>query len=270
MFHLCSRLQFVYFDMLAGRSDFVRPSWRKFPNQVLPFTALKIVLGLCTTAIFAVPLAALAPQIVPLLKQMASTPGQPPSPQFLAIFYGSYAIFALVIGFGLLVCGLLTDFLVPSMAFENTTLGEAFHRMDELIRREPGQFALFVLLKTVIGLVAYFAAIMVWEIVFLIATVIVGGIVALIGWVLHLAGVPTIALAVPGVLLGLAWYALTVGYGMMIAVGPVLTYMDAYALFFLGGRNPILGDMLDASTPPAAAPAMYPYAGYAPPVPPIA
>jgi hypothetical protein len=106
--------------------------------------------------------------------------------------------------------------------------------------------------------------------VFLIATVIVGGIVALIGWVLHLAGVPTIALAVPGVLLGLAWYALTVGYGMMIAVGPVLTYMDAYALFFLGGRYPILGDMLDASTPPAAAPAMYSYPGYAPPVPPIA
>jgi hypothetical protein len=257
--------------MLATRSDFVRPSWRKFPNQVLPFTALKIVLGLCITAIFAVPLAALAPQIVPLLKQVASTPpGQPPSPQFLAIFYGSYAIFALVIGFGLLVCGLLTDFLVPPIAFENTTLGEAFHRMDELIRREPGQFALFVLLKTVIGLVAYFAALMVWEIAFFIVTFIVGGVVVFIGWVLHLAGVPTIALVVPGVLLGLAWDAVTVGYGMMIAIGPVLTYMDAYALYFLGGRYPILGDMLDASTPPPAVPAVYSYPGYAPPVPPVA
>jgi hypothetical protein len=256
--------------MLASRSEFVRPSWRKFPKQVLPFTALKIVLGLCITAIFAIPLAALAPQIIPILKQMASKPpGQPPSPQFLAIFYGSYAIVAMVVGFGMLVCGLLADFLVPPIAFENTTLGEAFHRMDELIRREPGQFALFVLLKTVIGLVAYFAAIIVWEIAFCLVTIIVGGVVVLVGWVLHLAGVPTIALAVPGILLGLAWYALTVGYGMMLAIGPVLTYMDAYALFFLGGRYPILGDMLDASTPPPA-PALYPYPGYAPPVPPVA
>jgi hypothetical protein len=272
VFHLCSHLQFVYFDMVANRSEFVRPSWRKFRGRVLPFTVLKMALGLGMTAIFATPLAALAPQILPIIKHMAArAPGQPPPPEFLAIFYGSYAIFVLVFGLGMLVCGLLADFLVPSLALENTSLREAFHRMDALIRQEPGQFALYVLLKTVLGLVAYFAAIMLWEIAFFLVTFIVGGAVFVLGFLLHLAGVPTIALTVPGIFLAVVWYIFASIYVLAFAIGPVFTWMEAYAIYFLGGRYPMLGDMLDLSTPPPVAPAFHPYApAYPPPVPPTA
>jgi hypothetical protein len=35
-------------------------------------------------------------------------------------------------------------------------------------------------------------------------------------------------------------------------MGSLLTFFQAYALYFLGGRYPILGDLLDRSTPPPA------------------
>jgi hypothetical protein len=44
----------------------------------------------------------------------------------------------------------------------------------------------------------------------------------------------------------------------------VLTFGQAYALYFLGGRYPLLGDLLDRSTPPPA----YAYPAGFPPTPP--
>jgi hypothetical protein len=46
--------------------------------------------------------------------------------------------------------------------------------------------------------------------------------------------------------------------------------MDAYAIYFLGGRYPLLGDLLDRSTPPPPSPLLIPYAAYPPPLPPTA
>jgi hypothetical protein len=48
-------------------------------------------------------------------------------------------------------------------------------------------------------------------------------------------------------------------------MGSLLTFFQAYALYFLGGRYPLLGDLLDRSTPPPA----YAYAAsFPPPAPP--
>jgi hypothetical protein len=52
-----------------------------------------------------------------------------------------------------------------------------------------------------------------------------------------------------------------------LALGTGLTFMESYALYFLGGRYPMLGYLLDRSTPP---PPVYSYSPppsyYAPPV----
>jgi hypothetical protein len=166
-------------------------------------------------------------------------------------FYAGYGILLLVFGTVFLISSLLSDFMVPSLALEDTGLAEAFRRMVELVRREPGEFALYVILKVFLGVGAYFAAIFAWEIAFFLCTLIVGLVVFLLGFLLHLAGVSTIILTILAVPIAIAWYVFLF-YSMMFPVGAVLTYLDAYALYFLGGRYPLLGDLLDRSTPPPA------------------
>jgi hypothetical protein len=151
-----------------------------------------------------------------------------------------------------LISGLLGDFILPSLALEGTTLAEAFRRMGQLIRQEPGEFFLYALLKTVLGGAAYLGVIIAFEIVLLIVVLILFLAAALIGFLLHLAGVPPIVLTFLRIFLLFAFEIFFIGYALLLAIGPVLTFLDAYALYFLGGRYPMLGDLLDRSTPPPA------------------
>ena len=271
VFHLCSRLQFAYFDMVATRGEFVAPAWRKYRARTLPWTTFKIIAGTVVTAVLAVPMTAFIRHLIPAFAQMKQQQPGHVDPQFartIAEIYGGYGLLMLALLGGMLVFGLLGDFIVPSLALENTGVREAFRRMGMLIRQEPGEFALYVLLKTVLGVVGYFGAVIAWEIVAALGTLIVGAVAALIGFVLHLAGVPTALLVAAGVTLAILWYVFIIFYSMMFVIGPVMTWMDAYAIYFLGGRYPVLGDMLDRSTPPPPVPVLDPYTAYPPPLPP--
>jgi hypothetical protein len=136
--------------------------------------------------------------------------------------------------------------------------------MFALIRREPGEFAIYTLLKIGLSFAVYMGALIIWEIGFILITLILEVIFGIIGFVLHLIGVPTIVLIVLAVLIGIVWFVFVTGYTMMLMIGPIFTFLDAYTLYFLGGRYPMLGDLLDRSTPPPT----YAYAtGYPPPPP---
>ena len=260
IFHLSSRLQFAFFDIVVNRGEFVAPAWRKYRSPSLRWTGFKVLAGTIATLFCAAPIVAYVRHLIPVFKELATIkPGQPPPMQFIAAMYGSYAILMLIFGLLFLVSSLLADFIVPSLALENTSLTEAFRRMAELIRREPGEFAIFVLLKIGLGLAAYMGSIFLWEIVFLISTLILGALVVGIGFLLHLAGVPHILLIVVGVFFAIVWYLFALVYSMMLAIGPGLTFLEAYSLYFLGGRYPMLGDLLDQSTPLPSFPATYPY-----------
>jgi len=253
IFHLCSRLQFAYFDMVVNRGEFVAPAWRKYGPQSLSWTGVKVVLGTVVSFACALPIAAYIRHILPLMETLKSmTPGQQPPPQFIGAMFAGYGIILLVFGPFFLVSSLLADFIVPSLALEDTGLAEAFRRMFALIGQEPGEFALFTLLKVGLAVAAVMGVTMAWEIAFILCSLILGGIVLLIGFLLHLVGIPSVVLGVIGVLLAVAWYIFGVFYAMFLAIGPAYTFMDAYALYFLGGRYPMLGDLLDRSTPPPA------------------
>ncbi len=260
-FYLCSRLQFAFFDIVVNRGEFVAPAWRKYGRSSLSWTGFKILIGTLATLAFAVPIAAFIHQLIPMFRTWSEfKPGQPPPMQFMAAFYGGYFVFMLVMGGFYIVSSLLCDFMLPSLALEDTGLREAFRRMVELIRREPGEFAIYTLLKLGLGFAAYMGATIAWEILFLLGTLIVGVVVFLIGFLLHLAGVPTLVLTVLGFFAGALWYIFLM-YSIVFPLGAVLTFLDAYAHYFLGGRYPMLGDLLDRSTPPPAL-------AYAPPYPP--
>ncbi len=264
IFHLCSRLQFTYFDIVVNRGEFVAPAWRKYRSQALPWTVFKVLLGTVVTLACSLPILAYIRHLIPIFLAIHSqAPGHPLPPQFMAAIFAGYGIVLLIFGPFFLVSSLLADFIVPSLALEDTGLAEAFRRLFALIRQEPGQFILYTLLKVVLAIVTVMGAIIAWEIVFLLCTLIVGLVVVLIGVLLHLVGVPPILLTVLGVLSAIVWDLFWVVYGMLLTAGPMYTFLDAYAIYFLGGRYPMLGDLLDRSTPPPA----YAYA-FPPPQPP--
>jgi hypothetical protein len=260
LFYVCSRLQFAWFDMVANHGEFVAPAWRKYGMQSWRWSNLKLALGAVITLMTAVPTVAFVRRLIPYFRSLPVTQrGQPPSPELMhAILsvYASYALLMLFFGLIFFVFSLLASFIVPSLALENTSLSEAFRRMWELVRREPGEFALFALLKLVLGLAGYMCANIAWEIVVLLATLIVGAVVLLFGFLLHLVGVPSVLLTVLGVLVGIVWY-FGIFYTLLFAIGPVFTFLDAYALYYLGGRYPMLGDLLERSTPVRASPVAY-------------
>jgi hypothetical protein len=265
LLYLCSRLRFAFFDIVLNRGEFVGPAWRRYGAQSFKWTVLKVILGTAVTAIFAVPTAAYIRQMITIFSTLQVKPGEQPAPQVEAAIFAGYAVFfAIYFGFAIsyFASSLLSDFIVPSLALENTTLGDAFHRLGRLIKNEPGQFATYAALKLGMAFAGYMTASVAFYIVLLLGVFVVGGIAFLIGLLLHAIGVSIAILTALGIVLGIALYLFIFFYAMVLAVGTVLTFLESYTLYFLGGRYPMLGDLLEYSTPPPT-----PYApppGYAP------
>jgi hypothetical protein len=275
IFYLCSRLRFAFFDIVLNRGEFIAPAWRKHGAASFRWTAFKAILGTLVTVAVAAPIAGIVRHMLPVFAQFKIQPGQQQSPQFIdAIFtmYGAFLLIYLFLGLFYLLSALLSDFIVPSLALESTSLKEAFTRLGKLIRNEPGQFTLYAILKVGLALVGYMAQTIAFYIVILII-VLVSAIVGFLGYLfLHVLGVSPGVMVVFG-FLGMALsgilYVFAVFYGMVIGIGTVMTFLESYTLYFLGGRYLMLGNLLDQSTPPTPAftpPSAYP-AYYAPPPP---
>jgi hypothetical protein len=255
LFVLFSRLQFAYFEVVLNREQFIAPLWRKHRAVYAAWTWLKVVAGVAIVAAFALPIAAYSRRLVELVHSMSSLkPGEMPPAEFFMLFYGGffgiYGIFILLYFVG----SLGYDFLVPSLALESVPLAEAFRRFGRLVRAEPGQFTLYCVLKIVLGLVAHMALGIAFEIVILLIFAVVGVIALIFGVLLHLAGVSTAVLTALAVVIGLLLYLALFGYAMIIGFGAILTFLEAYSLYFLAGRYPLLGELLARSTPPPQAP----------------
>jgi len=72
------------------------------------------------------------------------------------------------------------------------------------------------------------------------------------------------------IIFGAFLYLFTIFYGTFLASGALYTITESYALYFLGGRYPLLGDILDRTTPPSDPIPPAPVSGYVPiaPIPP--
>jgi hypothetical protein len=263
VFYLCSRLRFAFFDIAVNRGEYVAPAWRKYGPQSFKWTLFKVLLGALALLVAAVPLYSYFKHMFGVIAAMQ--PGQQPGPDFVGQVFGGYALFFLVyvlFGIFLLACAVLGDFIVPSLALEDTTLAEAFRRMGALMAAEPGQFLLYAVLKGMLGIASYIGVLVLFEIALVVVVLIVGAIVLLIGFLLHAVGVPLLLLYVVGGLFGFAFYLFAIVYALFFTMGTLMTFFECYALYFLSGRYPLLGELLERSTPPAP---VYQVPGYPPP-----
>lgn len=266
IFWLCSKLQFAFLDVVLNRSQFITPSWRQSQEpagrwtraKMLAGTALAVVLGALFWGVMAHVLGAIqssagkaAGGVGDVLGMMAS----------IVLIYG-------LLGLCFLVLSLVNDFIVPPMLLDNATVHQAWQGVPELVRREPGQVALYALLKGVLGFVGQMAFNIAFEVALYILMLVLGAIGAAIVVALHALGVPTAALSVISITVaGIVGFALFI-YVMPFSAGIVMTFLESYKLYFLGGRYPHLGDLLDRSTPPPVV-RVFPQYDYATPLRPV-
>lgn len=255
-FYISSRLQFVLFDVVLRSDTTVAPIWSRYGGVTWRWMLLKFLF-------FVAALACLAPVVVPLvihiIRAIANSPdGQLADPgSFIVSFIGSVLLillFALIIG----VCYVLVrDFGLPSMALENAPMSVTIQRVLRLIQAEPGQITLYLVillaLRIVCGILCYiilfFAA--------LVAAIPFGG-AGLALWLSlrHSDTAGHIGMIAGCILLGVV-FAIIVILAAITVFGYIFTFFQAYTLYFLGGRYPMLGAYLDPAplpqwTPPPA------------------
>jgi hypothetical protein len=256
MLYVGSRLQLVLLEVAATRQTIIAPIWRRYSRLTWRWLGLKLLFFLLCTVVL---LIALAPVMISMFRNMPPG-GQPPTAALfshIVLFITATFLVILVVGSAYL---LLRDFALPFLALEDLSISETLSRLRSIVGAAPGEVAVYLLLRFVLGLVAAIGAeilIFLTLLVSLIPFALIGGVLWL---ALHHAGTvgtaALIAAAVVGGLVLLVWMA-CVCIGL---VGTVFVFTQSYALYFLGGRYPLLGNILE--------PPPFPYP--TPPPPPLA
>jgi hypothetical protein len=262
LLYIGSRLQLVLVELVATRQTWVGPVWRRVSSTTWRWIGLKILF-------FVGILLVTLPLTIPVLLYFIHHAHQISAGGFFSglriaqiiMFVAAAIVVVLAIS---AVYLLVRDLALPFMALEDCSISDALSRLRAIIDAEPGQVALYVFFRILLGVIFGFVA-EIGVVLVLLISLIPPAIVGLILWfALHGAGVGAkIALIGLGILGGLAFLCWAIFVGVCF-IGSVLTFSQAYALYFLGGRYPLLGDLLDRSTPPPT----YAYAPGYPPTPP--
>jgi hypothetical protein len=241
MLYVGSRLQLVLLEVVATRQTVIAPIWRKYSRLTWRWIGLKLLFFLLCMVVL---LAAFAPIMISMFRNMPSG-GQPPTAAFfshIVLFITAAFLVVLVVGSAYL---LLRDLVLPFLALENLSISDALSRFRAVVTAAPAEIALYVLLRFVLSLVAAIGAEILIFLVLLVSLIpfaIIGGVLWL---AFHHAGTAgtaaLIASAIVGGLVLLAWMA-CVCIGL---IGTVFVFTQSYALYFLGGRYPLLGNILE-------------------------
>jgi hypothetical protein len=262
LFYLSSRMQLVLMDIVATRTTLVVPVWNRTAPRTWRWIGLKIVAFLIAFLVLGVLFA------LPAFYFFHSVrPGNPQSPS--GVFVGSFALFFLIglvsVFVILLLIWSLRDFVLPFLLFEDASMGDSIRRAVALIRREPGSVAFYLFMKFLLGLVAGIAAEFAIFICVLILCLPLGGVAAALWFLLHQTGpFGSAVMYISFALLGLIFLAAFLG-AIICILCAVLTFYQAYTLFFLGGRIPVIGNLLQP--PPMQPPPMAPPPVGTPPMP---
>lgn len=256
-FYLSSRLQFTLFHIVLRSETTVAGIWRRYAAATWRWMGLKLLFFLAALALVT-PI--FIPSVLTLIRDISllSSGDRSHIVGFVVTIFSlvlTVFLFALTVA---VVTILLRDFAVPSMALEGTPLPETIRRVLALTRAETRQVALYVLLRVCLGIAGTFVAWMLLGLLALIVGAPLGGLGFGLWKELHLAGSGAHAGMIAGwVILALALVA-ALAVGIISLFGYLFTFLQAYAIFFLGGRYPLMAQLL--TPPPAPAPPPHPQA----------
>ena len=258
LFYLGSRLQLVMVELVATGQTAIAPLWRKYSHTTWRWIGLRLLFLLCFTILL---LVLAAPFLISFLRHPPG-PGTPLTSAFFAHIALFFAMLLPAVLLMVVVYVLLRDFALPSLALEDLPIAGALGRARDLLSAEPGQVALYVLLRCLLGVAAAIAGEILIVLTLLVSLIPFGILGGILWFALRNAGAGGTAIligsgAVGGLLL-FVWMACVT----TAIFGSLFVFTQAYALYFLGGRYPLLGELLEPPMlPTSPPPPPLPYAG---------
>jgi hypothetical protein len=247
LFYLASRLQLVLMDLVATRTTLVAPAWNRTASRTWRWIGLKLAFFL----VFIIAMGAIL--IVPILyfvRNLPSNNNQQPSAAFMGGFFFIFLAIILMVLIMMAAIWFVRDFVLPFILFDDAPIGAALHNASTIVRREPGPVLFYLLMKLVLSLVAGIAAEFCIFLTLLIAAIPLGLIGGILWFLLHQTGpLGTAIMYISFALLG-AVGATALVIAILCIGGAILTFYQVYALYFLGGRIPSLGNLLQPPPPP--------------------
>ena len=255
VFYLGVRLQFVNFEMVVTRERFIRPMWRRYGARVWPVIGLKALVS-SSLFLFLLPfIAKLGKSFVEVIASMPKGSAREPlaPQQLVALFSGVLGFYALLFGTILLLKTantLIEDFVIPFYVLEPMPLRQALSRGSAILRAEPLDCFVYLVVKFALTLVGFMAQYVV-NLVLLIPAFIVGGVVLVLGYLaIGHHGQVSILLDIGGAVLVYVCFIVYYLFCILGSMGYVFTVLESYGLYFLAGRYPMLGNLIEPPPPP--------------------
>ncbi len=243
IFYLITRLRFAFFYSLVHSVKEIGPGWRLYRAQASRFFRLNIVVGICfmlLMALMALPFAAGFWR----LYQLSQQGGHLEIGLMLAVILPLIPIVILLAAACVLTDVILRDWMMPHMAMDDATAGEAWRQVRARITAEKKQFIVYAILRVVLPTIAAIG-------VFLLLALpgfMLAGIVAAIEFGVYSAfsgatGVSWLVGVVVEIFFGVVAFVFALLASICVG-GPLSTGAREYALIFYGGRYKTLGDVL--------------------------
>ena len=248
IFYLMVRLRFALFECLIRQTRLIAPGWHKYRSQAFRFFILTIVVSL--VFLLAVVLM-LLPFILGIwrIAQESRSGGEFPAAEFLGLFLLFLPVLLLIVLAAISVNIVLRDFMLPHIALEDASAGQAWAAVRTRIFSEKGAFLLYAVLHVFVPFAVMLAIFIVLAIpCLLVFGVLGGGLFALHTYLDQTSMFNMIVGSFFEVILGLAISALA----LLLVIsfwGPVCIALRYFALLFYGGRFQALGDILSPPPP---------------------
>jgi hypothetical protein len=239
--YLLIRLRFSYFDCVLRGRDWIGEAWDRYHRQAMRYLGLSLLIGLG----FWVVLGALGYEgylhFLPVLQRLGTDnpPGFEDFLPMIAMVAPILMVFAILVAF---IHITMSNFVLPRMALGDASIGEALADVWDDLRVEPGQFALFFLLRFLVSLAGSILA-MIALAVPLVIVAIVGVIIGLI-----LKAISTTLVLFLGIPAGILLVFLII-LAMIGLTGTIGTYRRNYGILFYAGRYPAMAAVLWPAPP---------------------
>jgi hypothetical protein len=244
--YISSVFRFILFDSVLRRECSISEGWRKWRRAGSRFFLWQIVLLVSTWLSLAVLVG--LPLAVAFAAGWTTNLRQHIGRMIVGgiLLVGLFVVFMLA---AVVVQVLARDFLVPIMALDDLDFADGWHRLLAMMRPEKGRYAVYLLLKLVLSIAAgiLFSIIAIIPALFVViptVVVVVAGSAAGIGW-----NVTTVSLAI---IFGSLLVLLLIYLVALVSV-PATVFFPAYAMHFLAARYPNLDALLNPAPPPPTA-----------------
>lgn len=239
--YLFCRFRFILFDSVITGQPAVARGWNQYAAQANRFFGVWILFRLVSWVVMFFLVG------IPVWRAYKSGVfnGEGSVPALLALL-ASVGLGAIGVGiiFGV-ISTVMKDFIMPVMALDNCSFGEAWAYVMGLIASESGTWAGYMGLKLLSAIGTGLVLTIAFVIALLPSLIIVGipsGIVIGIGVAIIKAGSTAAGVVLCGIggLIAIAGFLCV----FMVLSAPVSIFFSSYAFYFLGGRYPRLAALL--------------------------